>query len=168
MFFVSSSIASAIVASDVKSVSLNATNSSNVDSASYFLSNSATNAATTTSFSSLFSLNSFFPPEHFKFIFGDKALQDSIVITIQKSDIPGLTASTVNTAESLFVGLINIALSGKDTVELPGISFKYWGYSKNGSKQIDTVLIDIRNKLIPINGYEIPEISLTIDPDDYL
>jgi len=112
-------------------------------------------------------LNPHFSPNLFSYFFGSSAVQTINSITIQKSDLPGLTRTVNNTAESLFVGLLCIALSGKNIVEFPGITFKYWGYGKDGNKRIDTVLVDIRNKLTVINTYEIQDITTTVDPDDY-
>ncbi|MEH2145297.1 hypothetical protein [Nostoc sp.] len=112
-------------------------------------------------------LNAFFSPEHFKFIFGQNAVQNINSLIIQKRDIPQLTPAVNNSAESLLIGLLSIALSGKNVVELPEITFKYWGYGKSGDKRIDTVLIDIRNQLILTNTYEIPETTTVINPNDY-
>ena len=42
----------------------------------------------------------------FESVFGASAVQDLSSITIAKSDLPGLTASASNTAESLLVGIL--------------------------------------------------------------
>ena len=39
-------------------------------------------------------------------IFGDNAIQSASTITISKADLPGLTPSANNSAESLIVGII--------------------------------------------------------------
>jgi len=109
-----------------------------------------------------------FSPNLFSYFFGSSAVQTINSITIQKSDLPGLTPTVSNTAESLFVGLLSVPLAGKNIVEFPGITFKYWGYGKDGNKRVDTLLIDIRKKLTITNSYELPEEVITIiDPDDY-
>jgi hypothetical protein len=109
----------------------------------------------------------YFPPNHFTYFFGSAAIQTINSITIQKSDLPGLNPLVNNTAESLFVGLLGIALSGKNIVEFPSITLKYWGYGSTEGKRIDTVLVDIRKKIIFTNEYEIPVDSSVIDPDNY-
>lgn len=45
-------------------------------------------------------------------VFGSGATQDATTITILKSDLPGLTATSDNTAESLLVGILLKNLAG--------------------------------------------------------
>ena len=112
-------------------------------------------------------LNPFFPPDHFYFLFGASARQTVNSLIIQKSDLFGLTASANNTPESLLVALLFRNVLSNKSVQLAEISFTYWGRGSTDGKCIDTFLIDIRDKLIPTNSSELPQISNTINPNSY-
>lgn len=106
-------------------------------------------------------------PNRFAFFFGEQFTQDIDKIVIQKASLPGLTPSNSNTAESLLVGLLGKALTNKNTVSFPGITLTYWGYGRTNGKRIDTVLIDLRNKLTIANKFEIPDLTGNINPNHY-
>ncbi|MFN6484629.1 MULTISPECIES: hypothetical protein [unclassified Nostoc] len=115
----------------------------------------------------LFTEKPLIAPNIFKALFGANAVQTATTLTIKKSDIPLLTPSNNNTAESLLVGLLSIVLNNKLVIEFNELTFTYQGYGKTEGKRIDTITIDIRNSLTPTNKYELPEINAVINPNNY-
>jgi hypothetical protein len=114
-------------------------------------------------------INPFFSPDRFKFFFGDNAVQTIDSIAIQKSDIPFLTPDANNTAESLLVGILGIALSGKNVCEFPGMKFYYWGTGKINGLSITTVLISFYNSLMSDanNDTDMSSFDDAINPNIY-
>lgn len=101
-------------------------------------------------------------------IFGANAVQTATTLTISKADLPRLTASATNTAESLLTGILLQAKVGlpKTTFDtnldqslyieggFPGFVFRG---ANNDSYRNDPLTINL-TKL---------DSSATIDPDDY-
>lgn len=101
-------------------------------------------------------------------VFGAGATQTATTITIVKADLPGLTASATNRAESLIVGILLKAKAGlaKTTFEteldqsvyiesgFPGFSFRG---TNNDSYRVDQLTVNL-SKL---------DTAGIIDPDDY-
>ncbi|WGV23366.1 hypothetical protein [Halotia branconii] len=101
-------------------------------------------------------------------VFGANATQTSTTITISKADLPGLTASANNTAESLLVGLVLLAkqslsqtnfdanLNQSIYVDNGFPTFTFRG-TNNDSYRVDQLTINLAK----------PDTAGTIDPDDY-
>lgn len=101
-------------------------------------------------------------------VFGNGASQTSTTLTISKADLPGLTATANNTAESLLVALLLKAKEGLSQenfdqnidqsiyISLGYPSFTFRG-PNNDSYRVDQITINLSK----------PDTSGTIDPDDY-
>lgn len=101
-------------------------------------------------------------------VFGDGASQTSTTLTISKADLPGLTATANNTAESLLVALLLKAKAGLSQenfdqnidqsvyISTGYPSFTFRGQN-NDSYRIDQFTINLAK----------PDIEAEIDPDDY-
>jgi hypothetical protein len=101
-------------------------------------------------------------------IFGANATQDATTITITKADLPGLTASSTNRAESLLTAILLKAQNGlpQSTFDtnidqsiyvasgFPGFAFRG---TNNDSYRVDQLTINLAKA----------DTSGTIDPDDY-
>ncbi len=101
-------------------------------------------------------------------VFGSGASQNSTTLTIAKADLPGLTASANNTAESLVVGLVLLL---KQTLTEAGfnsninqrIYFKdgFPGFTYRGANNDAYRYDEITARFAK------PDTGATIDPDDY-
>ncbi|MEH2322049.1 MAG: hypothetical protein V7K32_00300 [Nostoc sp.] len=101
-------------------------------------------------------------------IFGANATQDAATLTIHKADLPRLTASASNTAESLLTGILllvqlQLLKSNFDTnleqsiyIESGFPAFTFRG-NNNASYRVDSLTISLAK----------PDTSAIIDPDDY-
>ncbi|BAT56384.1 hypothetical protein NOS3756_53890 [Nostoc sp. NIES-3756] len=101
-------------------------------------------------------------------VFGAGATQTSTTITINKADLPGLTAAANNKAESLFVGLMLRAQIGLSKTNFdadldqsiyidqgfPNFTFRG---TNNDSYRVDQLTVNLAK----------PDTNGTIDPDDY-
>lgn len=101
-------------------------------------------------------------------VFGAGATQTATTITIVKADLPGLTASATNRAESLIVGILLKALPGltkagfeADTNQNIYIESGYPAFSFRGTNN-DSYRID----QLTVNLAKLDTLA-TIDPDDY-
>ncbi|NJM23520.1 MAG: hypothetical protein HC907_35270 [Richelia sp. SM1_7_0] len=102
---------------------------------------------------------------NFQVFFGLNSTQTSSQLIIKKSDLPGLTASANNTAESLFVVLLINALSVYE-YSSAGISSRLWGFVVNQNKRVYTIVVELCNKL-NITDDEFTNYTETINPMDY-
>lgn len=101
-------------------------------------------------------------------VFGANATQTATTITIDKADLPGLTAAANNTAESLLTGLLLRAQLGLTQVGFDADidqsiyiasgfpSFTFRGIN-NDSYRVDQLTVNLAK----------PDTAGTIDPDDY-
>ncbi len=101
-------------------------------------------------------------------VFGASATQTSTTITISKAELPGLTASANNTAESLLVGLVLLAkqaltqtsfdtnLDQSIYVDAGFPTFTFRG-ANNDSYRVDQLTVNLAK----------PDTASIIDPDDY-
>ncbi len=101
-------------------------------------------------------------------VFGNSATQTGTTITIAKADLPGLTASSTNSAESLMVGILLKAQSTLSKTSFdanidqslyiePGYSsFAYRGVD-NSQYRVDQLTVNL-TKI---------DTTSTIDPDNY-
>lgn len=101
-------------------------------------------------------------------VFGASATQTATSITILKSELPGLTASATNTAESLLTGILlqakvglpqstfdtNLDQSLYISTGFPGFVFRG---ANNDSYRNDSLTINLCK----------PDTASTIDPDNY-
>ncbi|WP_414573362.1 hypothetical protein [Nostoc sp. CCY 9925] len=115
-----------------------------------------------------FKLEPHFTPDVFRTLFGDNAFQDANKLVIHKDELPGLTPSISNTAESLLVGLINRSIANSGGVNFLKISINYWGRGYTDGLRIDTVLIDMC-KLAEYDGSLLLESNYfdVVSPIDY-
>jgi hypothetical protein len=99
-------------------------------------------------------------------IFGAGATQSATAITILKADLPGLTASATNTAESLFAGILlkaesNLTTAARDTNPDRSIAIEQ-GFDQVAYRGTTAYYQSARTiTLQKINT------SASIDPDDY-
>jgi hypothetical protein len=116
---------------------------------------------------SIDNFNPRFAPDIFKLIFGENALQNSTQLTINKSDLVGLTPQANNTAESLLVAIIARNINSAQLQILsPKLDIEYWGHGVSGNSKVDTLLIKIHN-LISSNDNEIEDYTNIVNPNDY-
>jgi hypothetical protein len=103
---------------------------------------------------------------NFQVLFGIDAIQDLLVLRIKKENLYYLQSSASNTAESLFVSLILklVLLNSENNINLSGYS---WGTNISNNYRNDTFVINLLNKLIPVDIYELPEPNNIINPMDY-
>ncbi|MCC5619254.1 hypothetical protein LC605_30120 [Nostoc sp. CHAB 5836] len=101
-------------------------------------------------------------------VFGANATQTATTITITKADLPGLTPSSTNRAESLLTAILLKAQDGlpQSTFDtnidqsiyivsgFPGFAFRG---ANNDSYRVDQLTVNLAK----------PDTSATIDPDDY-
>lgn len=101
-------------------------------------------------------------------IFGANATQDATTLTIHKADLPRLTPSATNTAESLLTGILlqgqtqltktnfdgNLNQSIYVESGFPGFVFRG---TNNDSYRVDSLTVSLAK----------PDTSAVIDPDDY-
>lgn len=101
-------------------------------------------------------------------VFGPNATQNATTITIQKADLPRLTPSANNTAESLLTGILlqaqtvlsqtnfdaNIDQSIYLTPGFPGFTVRG---TDNASYRVDQITVNLAKI----------DTSAVIDPDDY-
>ncbi|MBN3882130.1 MAG: hypothetical protein HWQ44_03830 [Nostoc sp. JL34] len=100
-------------------------------------------------------------------VFGPGTTQDASSITLLKSNMPGLTASSSNTAESLLVGIVlkaKVNLTADNQTSNPDQSITIadgfvpsYTVSNNIQYRQDDITLSLRK----------PAGSLAIDPDDY-
>jgi hypothetical protein len=115
-----------------------------------------------------FTITTHFTPDAFKFFFGESAIQDINSITIQKSELLGLTPALSNSAESLFVALINRMIGANKGISFLKLGTTYWGYGYNQGKRTDTILIDLFN-IASYNGNLLIDINYNAkaNPNNY-
>lgn len=101
-----------------------------------------------------------------KIYFGDDLFQDSTKIIIPKSILIGLTPSNNNTAESLFIGFINLLKQRAINDSFNKIGMELWGTSIEDDKLRLILIINIW-KLLPAINNEIDDYTNTINPMDY-
>lgn len=101
-------------------------------------------------------------------VFGASATQTATTITITKSDLPGLTASATNTAESLLTGILLQAKVGltKATFDTNLDQSLYIESGFPGFVFRGTNNDSYRNDSLTINLTKI-DTAATIDPDNY-
>lgn len=101
-------------------------------------------------------------------VFGTNALQDASVITLDKADLTGLTASVDNTAESLLVAIVLKAISA--------LSQTNFDTNLDQSVLISLGLPNFLNRGENNDTYRADQISITLakidseatlNPDDY-
>ncbi|MEH2189383.1 MAG: hypothetical protein V7K64_24955 [Nostoc sp.] len=100
-------------------------------------------------------------------VFGPGTTQDASSITLLKSNMPGLTASSSNTAESLLVGIVlkaKVNLTADNQTSNPDQSITI----ADGFVPSYTVRNAIQYRQDDITlSLQKPAGSLAIDPDDY-
>ena len=101
------------------------------------------------------------------FVFGTNATQTATTLTITKADLPGLTPSSTNTAESLLVGILlraktQLTPANQETNSEQSITIAD-GYTPSYAIRNS---IQYRQDDITVSLQK-PAGSLAIDPDDY-
>jgi hypothetical protein len=112
-------------------------------------------------------LNIRFPPNMYTALFGEGFFQSSSIVRINKSDLPGLTPTANNTAESLLVALIARNLLSGNKVLYLKIGVEFWGYGYSNGKRIDTLLIHLFNYLAVASSYEVADYDNSVNPMNY-
>ncbi|MBD2692640.1 hypothetical protein [Anabaena catenula] len=101
-------------------------------------------------------------------VFGSGASQTATTITIAKADLPGLTASSSNTAESLLVGIILAAQAF--------LTQAAFGANIDQSTYIESGFPSFTNRGTNNDSYRVDQLTIslakldsgaTLDPDDY-
>lgn len=102
----------------------------------------------------------------FQLLFGINAVQTIGLLIIKKSELGRLQFTANNTAQSLFVCLLVRAFifnsSNNDKLNIYS-----WGITMNTNSIINTIIIEMINQLIPVDGYEIPDFDNVVKPMDY-
>ncbi len=100
----------------------------------------------------------------FQAIFGLQAKQSLSTLIIQKNELIGLTVQANNTAESL---LVSVLIRAINTETKNKISIYKWNTSFANSKIVNTIIFELLNVLTPVDIYELPELTNTINPMNY-
>jgi hypothetical protein len=103
---------------------------------------------------------------NFQVLFGIDATQDLSGLRIKKDNLSYLQPLTNNTAESLFVSLILklVLLNSENNISFSGY---FWGTNISNNIRNDIFVINLLNKLIPVDIYELPEPNNIFNPMDY-
>lgn len=101
-------------------------------------------------------------------VLGAGATQDATTVTIVKANLPGLTPSATNTAESLLAGVLLCAKNGltKTTFDTNINQSIYIEAAYSGFIYRGTDNAQYRNDPLTINLAK-ADTTATIDPDDY-
>jgi hypothetical protein len=100
-------------------------------------------------------------------VFGAGATQTATLLTINKADLPGLTALASNTAESLLVGLIVIWLANlTETARISDEANRQIAVSDAGTDISAGLNADFLRRSYAISLYDLFVIP-TLDPDNY-
>jgi hypothetical protein len=98
--------------------------------------------------------------------FGKNASQDATKLYIQKSDLPYLTATENNTAESLFVALLlKVLLDESNSLSSPVFVY-HWGTYFSENKVFHTYIINLFVLVVYVN-YEAQNLETAIIPDTF-
>lgn len=100
-------------------------------------------------------------------IFGAGATQDISTLTIQKSSLPGLTADSADSAESLLVGLMLLWLTSLTEVNrLADETNRQITFSDAGVDIVSGQVDNFFRRSYALSLYKIFAIA-ALDPDDY-
>lgn len=99
-------------------------------------------------------------------VFGTNATQTSTTLTIDKADLTGLTASSSNTAESLFVAILLKAAEYLTETNLEANGDQSISIVDSFDSLVTRNNTQYRQKTYSVNLQKL-DTSSAIDPDDY-